>query len=150
MRTAFTYDIQPVAIKLWVIRLFLIQSCFILAPNSTEECHKWLVCSGNLVVTHQPFCWPREALLCKPRSQGFCMNIKWLIIKRFFYESNAVVCYPWDGQENFPQMWCHQGQVTKVSDFSDESGVSVVGSELPLHPPYRGEGIELSGEVSQN
>lgn len=37
----------------------------------------------------------------------------------------------------------------KVADFSDESGVSVAGSELSLHPPYRGEGIELSGEAAQ-
>lgn len=55
MRTAFTYDIQPAAIKRRVMRLFLIPGCFILAPNSTEECHKWLICNVDLVVPHQLF-----------------------------------------------------------------------------------------------
>lgn len=37
----------------------------------------------------------------------------------------------------------------KVADFSNESGVSVPGSELSLHPLYRREGIELSGEAAR-
>lgn len=37
----------------------------------------------------------------------------------------------------------------KVADFSDESGVSVAGSEPPLCPPHGGEGVGPAGEVAQ-
>lgn len=69
--------------------------------------------------------------------------------KTFLWKKCCCMCYPWDAQESFPQVWCHWGQVIKVADFSNESGVSVAGSELPLHPPYRREGIELAGEMAQ-
>lgn len=70
MRTASRDDIQPAAIKLWVVRLFLIPGCFTLAPNSTEECHKWLVCSGG-----SP-CHPPAFLLCKTCSQGSLLLVQ--------------------------------------------------------------------------
>lgn len=61
----------------------------------------------------------------------------------------CCICYPWDVRESFPQPWCHHGQVIKAADFSGELGVLVAGSELPLCPLHRGEGVESAGEAAQ-
>lgn len=71
--------------------------------------------------------------------------------KKIFLSGAAVVCVTHRRPVKFvfPSCGATRGKVIKVDIFSDGSGVSVAGSEQPLCPPSRGEGVGPAGEVAQ-